>query len=435
MQFADTIYALSSGRLPSAVAVVRLSGPDVRFVIETIAGKVPMAGRLTLKKFRARDGSVIDTGLVAFFEGPRSFTGEDAAEFHIHGGRAIVEALLKVMGSFDGLRPAEGGDFTKRAFLNGKMDLVQAEAIADLIDAETQAQRRMAMRASEGHVSRQYEGWRRMLLHAQALIVAGLDFNDEGDVPDSVAERLVDDISQVRLELEDHLASYRQAEMIRDGYQVVIVGPPNAGKSSLLNALAGRDVAIVTDEPGTTRDLVEVALDLGGLKVVLTDTAGLREGAGQVEQIGIERALGRAENADLVIELVPPGGCEKRFGRTWPQLIVVRSKSDLGVAGDPPGIAVSTIAGTGIDRLVEEVRARANAAISVGGDSGPQRMRHRLALQRCAAALARAEVPGLALELAAEELRSAATELGRITGRIEVEEILGEVFSSFCIGK
>lgn len=434
MQFTDTIFALSSGRPPSGIAVVRVSGPSVRFVVETIVGEVPSAGRLILKRFKTADGSTIDMGLVAFFESPRSFTGEDLAEFHVHGGRATVAALLGRIGSLEGLRHAESGEFTKRAFLNGKMDLVQVEALGDLIEAETEEQRRMAIRASEGYVSRLYEGWRRRLLAAQAALVADLDFSDEGDVPDSVAERISDDISEVRAELEAHLSSYRQAEMIRDGFQVVIVGPPNAGKSSLLNALAGRDVAIVTDEPGTTRDLLEVALDLGGLKVVLTDTAGLRDGGGRVEQIGIERALARAGAADLVVELMPPDRVE-RLGGSWGESILVRSKCDLGHRSSKGEIAVSAVTGVGIDRLVEELRIRARASIRLGGDMGPQKLRHRLALQRCAAALARSEAHGLAVELVAEELRAASTELGRITGRIEFEEILGEVFSSFCIGK
>lgn len=434
MQFTDTIFALSSGRLPSGVAVVRISGPSVRFVVETIAGEVPRAGRMTLKKLRSGDGWTIDTGLVVFFEAPRSFTGEDAAEFHVHGGRAIVEALLRLLGSYEGLRHAESGEFTRRAFLNGKMDLVQAEALGDLIQAETEAQRRMAMRASEGHVSRLYEGWRRRLLAVQAAIVADLDFSDESDVPDSVAERIGLDISLVRAELEEHLSSSRQVEIIHDGYQVVLVGPPNAGKSSLLNVLAGRDAAIVTDEPGTTRDLLDVALDLGGLKVVVTDTAGMRDGAGSVEKIGIERALARARTADLVVELSPPDQ-GAGLGRSWANSILVRSKCDMDPCRQGGMFGISTVTGEGIDSLIAEIRARAEAATAIVGDGGPQKLRHRLALQRCAEALGRAGAQMLAIELVAEELRSASSELGRITGRIEVEEILGEVFSTFCIGK
>lgn len=439
MHFVDTIYALSSGRLPSGVAVIRASGPGVRFAIETISGSVPMAGRLSLRRMLAEDGTVVDTGLVAYFAAPRSFTGEDCAEFHVHGGKAVVAALLQTLGKLDGLRAAEPGEFTRRAFLNARMDLVQAEALGDLIEADTEAQRRLALRAADGHVSRQYEAWRTQLLRIQASIVADIDFADEGDVPDSVAERVREDIADVLLELERHLGSHRQAEIIREGFGVVIVGRPNAGKSSLLNALAGRDVAIVTDEPGTTRDLVEVALDLGGLKVVVTDTAGIRDDAGKVERIGIERALRSAREADLVLLLQSMDDDDVTFADTtaWRDSVVVRSKCDLVNTGScriGEGIAVSSVTGDGIDELLQLIRVRAERATS-GVDLGPQRMRHRQALQRCADALRRAAAEGLALELRAEELRLAASEIGRVTGRIDVEDILGEVFRTFCIGK
>ncbi|HHZ07487.1 MAG TPA: tRNA uridine-5-carboxymethylaminomethyl(34) synthesis GTPase MnmE [Rhizobiales bacterium] len=438
MKMGDTIFAMSSGRLPAGVAVVRISGPAARLAIETIAGSAPEPYRLAVRTLRrGSDGEIIDTGLVGYFQAPRSFTGEDCAEFHVHGGRAVVSALFGALGEIDGVRAAEAGEFTHRAFLNGKMDLVQAEALGDLIEAETETQRRMAIRTANGHISRLYEGWRARILAVQAAIAADIDFGDEGDVPDSVAERVGGDIAEVRIELERHLAAHRKAEMIREGYQVVLVGPPNSGKSSLLNALAGRDVAIVTDEPGTTRDLIEVQLDLGGLKVVVTDTAGLREGAGRVEQMGIERAMARAEAADLVVELRPADAEDGGQPQRWRDAVIVRSKSDLSCraaeCGD--GLAVSTVTGEGLDRLVEMIRERAESAVGNGWDVGPQRLRHRLALQRCAKALSRAESPGLDLELIAEDLRSAATELGRVTGRIEVEDILGEVFKAFCIGK
>ena len=436
MQFTDTIFALSSGRLPSGIAVVRISGPSVRFVVETVAGAVPTPARLVLRTLRAADGSPIDTGFVAFFSGPASFTGEDSGEFHIHGGRAVVDALLRRLGSIRGVRPAEAGEFTRRAFLNGKFDLVQAEALGDLIEAETEAQRRLALEAATGHVSRIYDGWRSAILRVQAAIAADLDFSDEGDVPDSVAKQVSQDVAKVRVEVERHLAAFHRAEMIRDGYRVVIVGPPNAGKSSLLNALAGRDVAIVADEPGTTRDLIEVPLDLGGLKIVVTDTAGIRPEAGYVERMGIERAVASAEKADLVIELVPYDDVATSQERGWRNVICIRSKVDKGVAvPEDPLLGISTVTGEGIERLLQTIRDRADADVRVGEDSGPQKLRHRAALERCAAGLARAEIDGLALELVAEELRVAAGELGRVTGRIDVEDILGEVFSAFCIGK
>lgn len=434
MYLGDTIYALSSGRLPAGVAVVRISGPRVRFVLEAIAGTVPDAGILSLKRLRCSDGSALDTSLVAYFKAPRSFTGEDCGEFHVHGGRAVVDALLRMIAAIEGTRAAEAGEFTRRAFINGKLDLVQAEALADLIDAETEAQRRMALNAVEGHVGRLYEKWRSRILRIQAMIAADLDFGDEGDVPDSVAERVRDDIVEVQAELERHLGSYRQAEIVRDGFRVAIIGPPNAGKSSLLNALAGRDVAIVSDEPGTTRDLVEVALDLGGLKVIVTDTAGIHESAGIVERIGIARAVETAKRADLVIILQPPGD-EIVSTTGWGDHVVVRSKSDLGFGnrvGDD--IPVSSMTGEGIDELLKVIRMKVATATG-GADMGPQRLRHRDALRRCVTALDRATASEMALELRAEELRIAATELGRVTGRIDVEDVLGEVFSTFCIGK
>lgn len=271
-------------------------------------------------------------------------------------------------------------------------------------------------------------------MRIQAMIAADLDFGDEGDVPDSVAERVRDDIVEVQAELERHLGSYRQAEIVRDGFRVAIIGPPNAGKSSLLNALAGRDVAIVSDEPGTTRDLVEVALDLGGLKVIVTDTAGIHESAGIVERIGIARAVETAKRADLVIILQPPGD-EIVSTTGWGDHVVVRSKSDLGFGnrvGDD--IPVSSMTGEGIDELLKVIRMKVATATG-GADLGPQRLRHRDALRRCVTALDRATASEMALELRAEELRIAATELGRVTGRIDVEDVLGEVFSTFCIGK
>jgi len=437
MQIADTIYALSSGRLPSGVAVVRLSGPSVRFVIETIAGSVPAPGRMSVKRLRASDGTALDTAVVAYFEAPRSFSGEDCGEFHVHGGRAIVDALLRTISEIEGTRPAEAGEFTRRAFLNGKLDLVQAEALADLIEAETEAQRRMAVYAAEGHVSRQYERWRSQILRIQATITADLDFGDEGDVPDSVAERIRQDTAEVHAELEIHLASQRQAEIIRDGFRVAIIGRPNAGKSSLLNTLAGRDVAIVTDEPGTTRDLVEVSLDLAGLKIIVTDTAGIRENAGAVERIGIARALQSAKTADLVLLLRSDDDSGELTEAEWGDSISVQSKCDLGCAPGRSGgadVKVSALTGEGIDGLLEIIRAKAQRATD-SVDLGPQRLRHRDALRKCAAALDRAQTVEMALELRAEELRIAAAELGRVTGRIDVEEVLGEVFRAFCIGK
>lgn len=266
MSSTDTIVALSSGRLPAGVAVVRMSGPATRFVLETMVGEIPQPRHARLCVVRAADGQAIDRGLVLFFPGPASFTGEDCAELHLHGGRAVVSKVLESLADSSGVRLAEAGEFTRRAFLNGKLDLLQAEALADLVSAETEAQRRLAMRNSEGAQTALYQEWRHTLLRSRALIEAELDFSDEQDVPGSVSDTIWPALSALASDMARHIDGYKRAEMVRDGFEVVIVGRPNAGKSSLLNVLARRDVAIVSDEPGTTRDLVEVVLDIGGMR-------------------------------------------------------------------------------------------------------------------------------------------------------------------------
>ncbi len=303
MNFVDSIVALSSGRLPAGIAVIRISGAQTRFALETIAGGVPKPRTTVYRRLMAEDGSIIDQGIALFFPGPASFTGEDVGEFHIHGGRATASALLERLTGIKGVRHAEPGEFTRRAFLNGKLDLPQTEALADLVTAETEAQRRFAVRNADGAQARLYESWRNRLIRARAMIEAEIDFADEDDVPGSVAKSVMADMALLAGEIETHAGGYATAEIIRDGFEVVILGAPNAGKSSLLNALARRDVAIVTDEPGTTRDLIEVSLDLDGLLVRLIDTAGLRDHAGPVEMIGMERARQRARNANLVLHL------------------------------------------------------------------------------------------------------------------------------------
>ncbi|TIR84895.1 MAG: tRNA uridine-5-carboxymethylaminomethyl(34) synthesis GTPase MnmE, partial [Mesorhizobium sp.] len=299
----ESIVALSSGRLPAGIAVIRISGPKTRFVLETIAGGGIKDRFATLRKLMAPDGSVIDHGLVVFFPGPSSFTGEDVGEFHVHGSRAVAAKMLETLTGFAGVRHAQPGEFTRRAFLNGKLDLVETEALADLVNAETEAQRRFAVRNAEGAQSELYSGWRRRLIHARAMIEAEIDFAEEEDVPGSVSKAVWTDVAAMADEIERHIQGFKAAEIIRDGFEVVILGAPNAGKSSLFNALAQREAAIVTDEPGTTRDLLEVVLDLHGMRVRVVDTAGLREAAGKVETIGIERARAKAGGADLVLLL------------------------------------------------------------------------------------------------------------------------------------
>jgi tRNA modification GTPase len=440
MRFPDTIFALSSGRPPSGVAVVRVSGTGSRLALEAIAGKVPEPRRAELTAFRSADGEVIDRGLALFFPGPASFTGEDCAEFHLHGGRAVVDALSGALAAIDGLRPAEPGEFTRRAFLNGKMDLVEAEALADLVAAETEAQRRFAVVSAGGAQTGLYAGWRKRIVHARAMIEAELDFADESDVPGSVAGEVWSDMAALADEIDRHVGGFHRAEILREGFSVVIVGAPNAGKSSLLNALARRDVAIVTDEPGTTRDLVQVALDLDGVKVIVTDTAGIREGAGKVEAIGIERALASAREADLVVHLqdlsaAPPGLLVSDSG---PKLLRVGSKSDLGAeqARDHDvAFRVSVRTGAGIQELLEAISARASAALGSADYLVPARSRHVALLQRAEECLRRLARSDGGLELRAEELRVAAEAFGKIVGTVDVEEVLGVIFSEFCIGK
>ncbi|TPN83605.1 tRNA uridine-5-carboxymethylaminomethyl(34) synthesis GTPase MnmE [Mesorhizobium sp. CU2] len=434
-QFKDSIVALSSGRLPAGIAAIRISGPQTRFVIETMAG--PVKGRFTtLRRLKAADGSTIDHGLVIFFPGPGSFTGEDVAEFHVHGSRAVAAKMLETVTSFDGVRHAEPGEFTRRAFLNGRLDLVETEALADLVNAETEAQRRFAVRNAEGAQSELYASWRRRLIHARAMIEAEIDFADEEDVPGSVSDTVWSDVSALVGEIERHINGYKAAEIIRDGFEVVILGAPNAGKSSLFNALARREAAIVTDEPGTTRDLLEVVLDLNGMRVRIVDTAGLRESSGKVEAIGIEKARSRAADANLILLLedmadplpvshVPVGV----------PLLRVGTKVDLKAVGSGGyDFTISSIVGTGLTELLEEIGRRAEDGAGDAGDVLPSRLRHVELLGEARDFLGTA-LAGNRAELQAEELRLAADRLGRIVGAVDVEDLLDVIFSQFCIGK
>lgn len=439
----DSIVALSSGRLPAGVAVIRISGPQTRFVVETIAGGIVKPRVAVLRRFRAPDGTVLDKGLVVFFPGPASFTGEDVAEFHVHGGRAVVARMLETITGLDGIRHAEPGEFTRRAFLNGKADLVETEALADLVNAETEAQRRFAVQNAEGAQSELYLGWRRRLIHARAMIEAEIDFADEDDVPGSVSDTVWSDVKTMIGEIDRHVAGFRAAEIIRDGFEVVILGAPNAGKSSLFNALARRDAAIVTDEPGTTRDLLEVTLDLQGLRVRLTDTAGLRDAPGKVEAIGIEKARAKAHGADLLLLLqdianprdvgeLPTVAPTVRVG-TKLDLLEDRAASD---ATEDYDLVISVKSGTGVEELLGEIGRRAAEAAGSFGDVLPSRLRHVELLGAANSYLVRAtDGQTVGQELRAEELRLAADRLGRIVGAIDVEDMLDVIFSQFCIGK
>ena len=435
----DTIVALASGAVPAAIAVIRISGPETRRVLEAFCGGVPDPRHASLRYIGPPRLPAIDRGLAIWFPGPASFTGEDMAELHTHGSRAVVSAVIEAVLSLPGTRLAEPGEFARRAFENGKLDLTQVEGLADLISAETEAQRRQALAQAEGSLRTLYEGWRIELLGAQALVEAGLDFADEGDVAADIAVKADAIVAPLLVSISHHLAD-RRGERLRDGVHIVIAGPPNVGKSSLLNALAKRDVAIVSEEAGTTRDVLEVHLDLGGLPVTLTDTAGLREAESKVEAEGVRRALARTEQADVVLWLVDatapiwelPAALEIRTA------ICVLNKIDLerGFTPHRDCLQISARTGQGLDRLVEALEEQA-AHVAETGLASPlmTRARHRAELEGARVVLQRFGQPTLSPELKAEELRIAARHLGRLTGRIDVEEVLGAIFGEFCIGK
>ncbi|HSI41265.1 MAG TPA: tRNA uridine-5-carboxymethylaminomethyl(34) synthesis GTPase MnmE [Xanthobacteraceae bacterium] len=445
----DTIAAVSSGTGRAGVAVLRVSGGHAEAALRALAGGVPVPRRASLRRLRhPHTGEVLDQGLVLWFPGPASATGEDMAEFHVHGGRAVVAACLTALLDVPGVRAAEPGEFTRRGFLNGRMDLTEVEGLADLLSAETEAQRRLALAHAFGHLGRRVEAWRSRLVRAMALIEAGIDFAEEDDVPAGTRAVARAELLALRGELDAALAD-RRGELVRDGLAIVIAGRPNAGKSSLLNALAARDIAIVSDEPGTTRDALEVTLDLAGLKVVLVDTAGLRRAAGAVEAEGIKRAQARISTAGLVLwvhDLSDPlpaadPAPERPAGAP---LWLALNKADIAAAPArtplwaEAAVPLSARSGAGIEVLLAALARWAGAQAADGGEHPALvRARHRAAAEQAALQLAAllAGWDALSDELIAEELRTAAAALGRITGRIGVEDLLDVVFREFCIGK
>lgn len=432
----DTIFALSSGSLPSGVAVIRISGPQCRAIWEELCGSEPQPRRAAYVALRDTDNELIDRGIGIFFAGPASFTGEDCVELQVHGSKAVVAKLLSTLSAMPGLRAAEAGEFTRRAYMNGKLDLANVEALSDLIAAETETQRRFAIASSSGRHREIYDSWRAKLIEARALIEAELDFADEADVPGSVSDRVWKDVRELRGRISAHLSAYHHAEIIREGLQVVILGAPNAGKSSLMNVLAQRDVAIVTDEAGTTRDVLEVHLDLGGLKVNLADTAGLRETPGKVEAIGIQRSLDRASSADLVLLVEDMANPVMVPGLPDVPTIRVGNKADLvtDTKCRDYDCVISTRTGEGIDRLISSLRQHADQYTASAGSIIPFRERHKVLLEEALAHLDIA-LEESELELAAERMRLASDALGRICGRIDVEDLLDTIFARFCIGK
>jgi len=437
----DTVFALATPPGRGAVAVIRLSGADCDRVLADLGTGCPPARKAVVRDLR-HDGRKLDQALVLRFKAPNSYTGEDCVELHLHGGRAVVEGVSDALAAL-GIRPAEPGEFTRRAFENGKLDLTQAEAVADLIDAETSEQTAQALGQLGGALAEVYGGFRRDLLTALALVEAEIDFPDE-DVPDALAQRAAPVLSGLEADLEVALADGQRGERIRDGYRIVLIGETNAGKSSLFNALVSREAAIVTPIAGTTRDVLDATLTLGGYAVTLSDTAGLRESDDPVEAEGVRRARARAQAADLRLWVVAPGDPVD-----GPALDLVRSgdlrvctKADLGRTDWPEGgaevhsLVVSPTDRTGMDQLDRWLAERLANDLSGGDFPALTRARHRRRLQDVLAAVQAAQGRlSSAPELAGEDLRRAADALARITGEIGVEEVLGEVFASFCIGK
>jgi tRNA modification GTPase len=494
----STIYALSSGRPPAAIAVVRISGPHARFALETITGRLPKPRLASLTPVRdPNTGETIDEALALWFPGPKSETGEDVAELQLHGGRAVVAKVLAILGQLEGLRMADPGEFTRRAFENGRLDLTAVEGLADLIYAETEAQRRQAFRQLNGFLGERAEIWRARLIEALALVEAGIDFSDEGDVPEDLLKPALAIARDLQAEIEVALVGAERGERLREGLIVAIAGPPNAGKSTLLNCIARREAAIVSPTPGTTRDVIEVHLDLDGYPVTVLDTAGIRESKDPVEMEGIKRALARAAEADLVLWVVDAraAGAELVAGNNEARVFLRKNQlsgsrpfevsevGDTGLAGDgrnvQPGLATSVLEarttqeiwlvknktdlgiGADLDTYIKnEQKLRFNFIFEVSALTGERvnelmddmslfcrryflgvegalvnRERHRKALESVLGALTRAREQHSREDILAEELRLATRELGRLLGRVDVEDVLDVIFRDFCIGK
>lgn len=430
---ADTIFALATTRGKSGVAIIRLSGSQAWRAVELLCGSLPAPRRASVRVVRNAAGEPLDQGLVVLFEAGASFTGEDIGELHLHGSLAVIDGVLNELGGIEGLRPAEAGEFTRRALENDCLDLAEVEGLSDLIDAETEAQRKQAYRALSGAIGKMAEGWRGNLVRALALIEATIDFADE-DVPEDVVPEVRSLIDAVVPELQAEISGADVSERLRHGFEVAIIGPPNIGKSTLLNLLAGREAAITSEIAGTTRDVIEVRMDIAGIPVTLLDTAGLRETADAVEQVGVSRAVERARAADMRVFLVSEGVEEVVAVRPEEDDLVAFGKGDLV---QRPGMSISAVTGEGVDALVEAIRVRLEGRVA--GASAVTRARQRIAVEQAVKYLehARREL-GFGQEqsdLVAEELRGALHSLDVLVGRVDVEHVLDEIFSSFCIGK
>lgn len=441
-----TIFALASAPGRAGVAVIRVSGTGAGRVLSAMAGPRPHPRRAAVRVIRhPESGETLDRGLVLWLPGPKSFTGEDVAELHLHGGRAVVQSVLAALSILPGLRMAEPGEFARRAFEAGKLDLAEVEGLADLIDAETDGQRQQALAQASGALSDLYDGWRASLIEACALIEAGLDFSDEGDIGPQTFNDATAVIRVLVRQVIHHLDDGHRGEILRDGFRVALTGPPNAGKSTLLNALAKRDVAIVSPEAGTTRDVIEARLDLGGLPVIVADTAGFRETDGAVEIEGMRRSQAAAEASDLVLWLTdashPQTALPAQLTAVADRTLLVLNKVDLLAGGSAPVlpddmVPLSMKTGAGLEDLIKRLSVIARERIGHPGEPVITQVRHRRLVEACRQHLD-AFLDGSAddVELRAEDLRQAADALGRITGRVDVEDVLDHVFGRFCIGK
>jgi len=438
----DTIFALATPPGRSGVAVIRISGALTGEILnQIILGSCPAPRKAVLRVIYDATGKPIDQGLVLFFPGPASFTGEDCAEFQIHGGSAIIEAVLDRLLELGG-RPAEAGEFTRRAFENGKLDLTEAEGLADLIEAETSGQREQALSQMTGSLKALYEGWRTQLISIMATIEGEIDFPDEDDVPDQLAQTAQDGIEALRTQMSEHLDDDHRGEKIRSGFNIAIIGPPNAGKSSLLNALAKRDAAIVTSIPGTTRDIIEVRLVLAGFAVTLADTAGLRVSEDIVEQEGIRRAMTRADSADLVVGVLDGSNDSKHeISRVLEKAdLLILNKVDLGLRltladSDKSVLSAAISKGGGVAEIEAWIGTEVGKRLSARELPALSRVRHRRNVEQAVEALSRASQLLHQPEFAGEDLRLAIRALESLTGRVDIEDVLGEVFSRFCVGK
>jgi tRNA modification GTPase len=444
MQEPATIFALSSAPGRAGVSVVRISGPRAGEAVDALVSSRPQPRFASLRTIRdPESGEVLDQALVIWFAAPRTETGEDMAELHLHGGPSILRAVLAALARRPGCRLAEPGEFARRAFENGKIDLAEAEGLADLIEAETEAQRRQAMRQVTGELSALYESWRTELIAASALVESAIDFSDEPDVAADAFQRARAQIAALTPAIRAHLDDGHRGEILREGLRVVLAGPPNVGKSSLLNALARRDAAIVSSEAGTTRDVIEVRLDLEGMLIIVSDTAGIREASAPVEMEGIRRSLAHARDADIVVWLSDASsegaaGVPPELAARGEAIIFAANKTDLPAASPVPSeaLAISAKTGSGIDLLASRLAQSARERVGTSASPAITRERYRHHLQECADAI-EAFLAGAPqdLELRAEDLRTALHALGRITGRVDVESVLGEIFGRFCIGK